>query len=112
MTILTRGYGQTDRPTDRPTDQPTDIATYRAAITAKNESCLIKCCEQKIRMIAHGASCLCSSKDDNWNGKILKKGKKISLQDLQTIDTYVKNRSLESLSKVTMKRKKRDSSER
>ena len=32
MTILTRGYGQTDRPTD----QPTDIATYRAAIAAKN----------------------------------------------------------------------------
>ena len=31
MTILTRGYGQTDRPTD----QPTDIATYRAAIAAK-----------------------------------------------------------------------------
>ena len=30
MTILTRGYGQTDRPTD----QPTDIATYRAAIAA------------------------------------------------------------------------------
>ena len=41
MTILTRGYGQTDRPTDqptnRPTDQPTDIATYRAAIAAKNK---------------------------------------------------------------------------
>ena len=39
MIILTRGYGQTDRPTDRPTDQPTDrptdIATYRAAIAAK-----------------------------------------------------------------------------
>ena len=32
MSILTRGYGQTDRPTDR----PTDIATYRAAIAAKN----------------------------------------------------------------------------
>ena len=32
MTILTRGYGQTDRLTD----QPTDIATYRAAIAAKN----------------------------------------------------------------------------
>ena len=28
MSILTRGYGQTDR--------PTDIATYRAAIAAKN----------------------------------------------------------------------------
>ena len=26
----------TDQPTDRPTDQPTDIATYRAAIAAKN----------------------------------------------------------------------------
>ena len=33
MTISTPGYGQTDRPTDR----PTDIATYRAAIAAKNE---------------------------------------------------------------------------
>ena len=32
MIILTRGYGQTDRPTNR----PTDIATYRAAIAAKN----------------------------------------------------------------------------
>ena len=32
MIILTRGYGQTDQPTDR----PTDIATYRAAIAAKN----------------------------------------------------------------------------
>ena len=32
MTISTRGYGQTDQPTDR----PTDIATYRAAIAAKN----------------------------------------------------------------------------
>ena len=31
MIILTRGYGQTDRPTNR----PTDIATYRAAIAAK-----------------------------------------------------------------------------
>ena len=37
MTILTRGYGQTDRPTDRPTDQPTDIATYRAAMAAKKD---------------------------------------------------------------------------
>ena len=40
MIILTRGYGQTDRPTDQPTnrpaDRPTDIATYRAAIAAKN----------------------------------------------------------------------------
>ena len=36
MTILTRGYGQTDRPSDRPTDQPTDIATYSDAIAAKN----------------------------------------------------------------------------
>ena len=27
----------TDRRTDRPTDRPTDIATYRAAIAAKNE---------------------------------------------------------------------------
>ena len=27
MTILTRGYGQTDRQTDRPTDQPTDLPT-------------------------------------------------------------------------------------
>ena len=32
-TIFTRGYGQTDRSTDL----PTDIATYRAAIAAKNE---------------------------------------------------------------------------
>ena len=32
MIILTHGYGQTDRPTNR----PTDIATYRAAIAAKN----------------------------------------------------------------------------
>ena len=32
MTIKTRGQGQTDRQTDR----PTDIATYRAAIAAKN----------------------------------------------------------------------------
>ena len=31
MTILTSGYG----PTERPTDQETDIATYRAAIPAK-----------------------------------------------------------------------------
>ena len=41
MIILTRGYGQTDqlteRPTDRPTNRPTDIATYRAAIAAKNK---------------------------------------------------------------------------
>ena len=36
MIILTRGYGQTDQPTDRPTNRPTDIATYRAAIAAKN----------------------------------------------------------------------------
>ena len=35
MIILTRGYGQTDRPTHR----PTDIATYRAAIAAKNDNC-------------------------------------------------------------------------
>ena len=27
---------QTDQPTDQPTDRPTDIATYRAAIAAKN----------------------------------------------------------------------------
>ena len=28
---------RTDRQTDRPTDRQTDIATYRAAIAAKNE---------------------------------------------------------------------------
>ena len=52
MTIKTRGQGQTDRPTDRPTDgptdgptdRPTDIATYRAAIAAKNQGgCLTPC---------------------------------------------------------------------
>ena len=32
MIILTRGYGQTDRPTN----WPTDIATYRAAIADTN----------------------------------------------------------------------------
>ena len=32
MTIKTLGQGQTDRPTDR----PTEIATYKAAIAAKN----------------------------------------------------------------------------
>ena len=33
MTILTRGYG----PTDQPNDRLTGIATYRAAIAAKNK---------------------------------------------------------------------------
>ena len=46
MTILTRGYGPTDRPTDQPTDRPTDIATYRAAIAAKKEKLLTK---QKVK---------------------------------------------------------------
>ena len=36
--MKSRGYQATDRPTDLPTDRPTDIATYRAAIAAKNAS--------------------------------------------------------------------------
>ena len=42
MSILTRGYGQTDRPTNRPTDRPTDIATYRASLAAKKTQIQIK----------------------------------------------------------------------
>ena len=33
MSILTRGYGQTDRPTDQPTDQPTNQPTDNTTYT-------------------------------------------------------------------------------
>ena len=37
MTIVTRGQGQRDELKDRQMDRPTDIATYSAAIAARNQ---------------------------------------------------------------------------
>ena len=52
MTILTRGYG----PTNRQTDRPTDIATYRAAITAKNNKIGLSWTTPDI-LLGHFSSC-------------------------------------------------------
>ena len=41
MTIVTRGQGQTDEQKDRQMDRPTEIATYSAAIAARNKRIMI-----------------------------------------------------------------------
>ena len=53
MTIQTRGYGRTDRPTDR----PTDIATFRAAIAAKNDHKIKSKSNVRIQGIIENLNC-------------------------------------------------------
>ena len=43
--LETRWHRPTNQPTDRQTDRPTDIATYRAAIAAKNKMTVCHNCE-------------------------------------------------------------------
>ena len=51
MTIVTRGQGQRDELKDRQMDRPTDIATYSAAITARNQRIMtFESCHDKMSL--------------------------------------------------------------